>query len=97
MMKPPDEVRLLGRVVLIRADELEDGEDGECGDGVVTYNSEDDNPDNVRDTVVHELLHHYDKMLGLNLKELQVRQLAVCVFQMIRDNPDFVSYLQARG
>ncbi len=93
MTKPPEDVRLLGRVVRIRSADLD--VDGECTDGTVYYNSEDENPDNVRDTVVHELIHHYETMLGLRFKEQQVRQLAVCVLQMIRDNPKLIAWLQA--
>jgi hypothetical protein len=93
--EPPKEVRLLGRTVAIQSAELD--HDGECGDGIVFFNAEDDNPDNVRDTVVHELIHHYDAMLDLKLKEKQVRRLAVCVLQLVKDNPEFIQWLQARG
>jgi len=95
MKTPPSELKVLGRYIPIRDSEIESA--GEYSNGEIEYSSEDTNPDNVRDTILHEWLHWADDVLKIGLKEDQVHRLAPCILQLIRDNPEFVTYLQERG
>jgi hypothetical protein len=39
-------------------------------------------------TLIHELVHAVDDMLGIDLKEEQVVKLGTGLYQVIKDNPD---------
>ena len=58
MTQPPNEIRVLGRFIKIKSAELEGENDGEYSDGIVLYSEDEENPDNLRDTVLHLSLIH---------------------------------------
>lgn len=50
-------------------------------------------PDEERETMLHEIFHAADWQAGTKLKEKQVRQLSIVVFELLRANPKLVEYL----
>lgn len=50
-------------------------------------------PDEERETVLHEVFHAADWQANTKLKEKQVRQLSIFVFELLRANPKLVEYL----
>ena len=50
-------------------------------------------PAQSRDTVLHEALHFYDYDLKLGLDEETVQRVAVCIYQLLRDNKEFARWL----
>lgn len=46
--------------------------------------------DQQRCTLLHEVIHGVDNDRGLALSEHQIEQLAIGLFQVIRENPQFV-------
>lgn len=52
-------------------------------------------PDEERESLLHEVMHAVEWQQGLTLKEEQVRQLSVGVFETLRNNKKLVEYLLA--
>lgn len=50
-------------------------------------------PDEERESLLHEVLHAIEYQQGLTLKEQQVRQLSVGLYETMKNNPKLVSYL----
>lgn len=49
--------------------------------------------DEVRDTLLHEILHCVDHAIQTNLSESQVHALASGVYALIKDNPQFFEWV----
>lgn len=45
------------------------------------------------DTVLHEVIHGLDDVMGLKLEEDQVKCLATGILGILQDNPEFAKYL----
>lgn len=60
---------------------------------LIRYRS-DDHPETQRDTLLHEVLHGVELQLYLKLTETQVHGLTVGLLQVIRDNQEFIQWLQ---
>lgn len=54
-------------------------------------------PDELRAVVVHEIMHDVDQVCGVGLSEQSVASMASVLFQVIRDNPDLIAWLQERA
>lgn len=106
-LKLPKSVKVLGKkykvvvaepeVKVNGADKLLDSSNflyGRCNsrDCTITLNADQD-VEQMKDTLVHEMLHAYDYSLQLDLTEHQVRRLAVCVMSMLADNPEVAKLL----
>lgn len=52
-------------------------------------------PDEERESLFHEIVHACEYQQGLRLKEKQVRQLSVGLFEALRSNPKLVEYLMS--
>jgi hypothetical protein len=96
----PDEIKLCGVVLDVeRVKDLRD-EDGEACNGLASV---DDRTieldaalrghDKIRFIFMHELVHHYEALAGINLKETQVDSLARSVISTMVDNPKLVEWL----
>lgn len=53
--------------------------------------------DEERETLLHELIHAIDEQIGIGLTEKRVRQLSVCIYALVRDNPGLAKYLSAKA
>lgn len=107
-MKRPARIRLLGKpfsvdfVALDHPGLRDSPEDTEPGMG----RQETDNQrifiregqplESEQDTVLHEVIHCIEEMLGLDMTEEQVTKLAMGLLAAIKDNPSFVRYLAAK-
>lgn len=50
-------------------------------------------PESETHIVVHEILHGYDDILGIDLEHKQIDSLAYSVIDLIRNNPQLVKYI----
>jgi hypothetical protein len=87
---PPDRLRILGKtwgLVPIEDAPLQGNNRGECNftECRIRFKT-DGSPDDVRDTVLHEVIHALDYTMQLGLKERQVHALAAGVLAVLRDN-----------
>lgn len=77
---------------VVKVDNLDDGTNLLFGE--VMYHDEviklaNKYPENqMKCTLIHELVHAVDDMLGIDLKEEQVIKLGAGLYQVIKDNPD---------
>lgn len=51
-------------------------------------------PEQLADTLLHEVLHAIDYTLNMDLTEHQIHVLAAALYAVIADNPELISYLQ---
>jgi len=54
---------------------------------------DDQHPIEEADTVLHEVIHGIDNIIGLGLEETQVRHLASSLIGVFLDNPEFSQWL----
>lgn len=97
MRNPPDEIDVLGKPWQIinnnkyckknKVFGLTD--ECECR----LYYTTDTTPSQLRDTLLHELLHTLDLSLGLGLKERQVHALSAVLYGTFTGNPEFTRWL----
>lgn len=50
-------------------------------------------PDEERESLLHEVMHAIEYQQGLELKEDQIRQLSIGLFEVLRNNPKLAHYL----
>lgn len=93
--EPPfRQLRIAGKRHRILWDQDLEGDCGECKQvGNVISVGRNMGPDEERESVLHEVVHAVEWQQGLTLKEEQVRQLSVGLFETLRANPKLVSYL----
>jgi hypothetical protein len=98
MSEMPSKVRVLGRAVSIvfdeKGDQLTDEEEGWCQTQLLSVIVKKSLADTeLRATVLHELFHDIDHLMGTGLKEPAIASLASGLFAVMRDNPDLVTWL----
>jgi hypothetical protein len=93
---PPSEVRVLGQRLEVEVLGRMDSPD-KLGtfkiDQMRIELAERQGRESMADTLLHELVHAGGDMLGLGLREQQVRGLTVALLALLRDNPELVGYL----
>lgn len=92
-MTLPPYVMILGkRYQIIESSHIE-----ECGltepHACTIYISTDINPQQVRDTLLHEIVHAIDYEMHLGMKERQVHCVATGLLNLFKDNPHLASEL----
>jgi len=103
-MKLPKKVRVGGHDIDVAAVVMDKGGWGEYrpADGVIELNAEA-SPSQQATTLVHEILHVCFQEVGLNLhfkptqEEQIVRSLEPLLYQVIRDNPAVIKFIQRGG
>lgn len=50
------------------------------------YGDEPLSEDNIAEAYLHEIIHHINDKLGLNLSEVTIRRLGVGLYQVLKDN-----------
>lgn len=48
-------------------------------------------------TSLHEVVHTMDDRLGIGLGEMKVRRVSAALFQVLRDNPEWLDWIQEEG
>ena len=101
MKKPapgPRTVRVIGKTFAIEYVEAVDDE-GNSGehrrDDQLIKIKLKQHPETLRETLLHEVIHAIDEQLDLGMKEQQVHRLAIGLFQVLRENGDFVRFITA--
>ncbi len=103
MSRFPTEIRLLGVSIPVNVsyckskDPLSDDEEVVFGewdmnDMTITLNSKC-SPVHSKVTLLHELVHAIDDMLGLELDHQDIYCLSQALYQLVSDNPKLVDYL----
>lgn len=96
-MNIPEKIRVLYRTYQIsEVDNLHDGGDDLYGqvqyleERILLNSAASD--ETKKAALIHEAVHAVDEMFGIGLKEKQVEQLGVGIYNLIRDNPEmFIS------
>lgn len=97
----PATVRILGFQVALETapcanDPNLDGKYGYADHGRMRIRLREDNPpDEMRETALHEVLHFLDEAVQAGLTEEQVRRLARGLYAVLRDDPAFAAWLMA--
>lgn len=93
----PTYVRVFGRVysvVYVKDSSLGLSDMGRCDDAKQLIHVQDGlTPIEEADTVLHEVIHGIDYVMGLGLEERQVRGLGAALVGLFQDNPQFAKYL----
>jgi Zn-dependent peptidase ImmA (M78 family) len=100
MSECPDEITVLGKPwQLINNNEYCEAEEvyglTDCRECVIYYTT-DTTPSQIRDTVLHELIHALDLSLHLELTEQQVHAIAAALYGTFMGNPKFTQWLLGR-
>ena len=67
---------------------------GECCNKTQTISvATDQTPIEAADTLLHEVVHAIDWIVGLDLTEHQVRHLSATLLGVLQDNPEFAEWL----
>lgn len=98
MVKPPKEVRVLGRQYRIALTELDEGIAGLCHNGPALIEAHKGlAPIDLADTLVHEVFHailwRQGREENAATEERFVRALATGLIAVLQDNPDFAKWL----
>jgi len=93
----PDELRILGKTwhFIERPDLIEtDDVFGLCDirEQRILYCSET-TPSQMRDTILHEVIHAIEGTIGLDLSEVEVHALAAGLYAVAQDNPDWTRWM----
>lgn len=98
------EVRILGKLFRISAAEPEPAFDphGVCGAMFLHTNSivfrSAMSADEIRETVLHEVIHAIADCLHIKIKEHAVHAMSAGIYQVLRDNPQFAKmYVETDG
>lgn len=96
-MKIPKVIKAVGRSYQVHVEESKDftGElNGEVNvDKQVIRIASGQGFEGERETLLHEVIHIVEKLFAVDLEEEQVKVLSNALFNVLRDNPKFVSYL----
>lgn len=103
-MKIPGRVRIVGKTYRVVAhDDFDDDRYGDCNvrECLIRLDLVDVDPQQVRDTLLHEILHALWKESGLGAgegasEEVIVRQLATSLLATLRENPPLVRFLLSK-
>ena len=89
-------VRILGKTYKIETlpDSVADGEFGSCNYALqsIAYNTRL-NIDEMKDTILHEMVHCLDHGMQTELTERQVHALSTGFYSLLKDNPDFFIWI----
>lgn len=92
-----DSIRILGRdysVVYVPPSGFSQVELGLCDNKTQTLSiASDQTPIEAADTLLHEVIHAIDWIVGLELSEHQVRHLSATLVGVLQDNPEFAQWL----
>jgi hypothetical protein len=92
----PLSVRILGKHYKIEPmnSHAQDGEFGACNYAyqLLEYNQKLC-IDELKDTILHEMVHVLDHGMQLQLKEEQVHAVATGLYAIIKDNPEFFQWV----
>lgn len=96
---PPGTIRIIGKYYTVTVDtinsdlvsnnQLGQARNAQCK---LLLDSNQDQQQ-MRDTLLHEVIHAIDYSLNLRMKERQVHALAAGLLATLRENPDFVRWL----
>lgn len=94
----PSKLRILGKTWIVEEAPLDFSDSGSCNRDyqkimVVTTQPED----NIKDTLLHEVLHAVDYCMATKLTEDQVAALATGLLAVFLDNPELMEFLNARS
>lgn len=99
-MKPPSKIRIGAYEFRVVLDDIFDPASGELHSYGITKKAEElitlhkpQSPGNMRDTLLHELLHAACHASGAADDEGAIRALSGTVLQMLRSNPALVEFL----
>lgn len=98
MQDNPRSIRVAGRDFAITYDYSSDEKYG-----LIKYDEhqiladENQNPIELRDTILHEVLHAIDHYWSIDLVEKQVHSMANALMQVVLDNPQFFVWLSQQG
>jgi hypothetical protein len=100
-MKRPERIRILGKpfkiVYCSGTEPLADDQVGECDPDKQQILVRDGAPlESEQDTLLHELLHALDEATDAKMKETQVKKMATALLAVLKDNDEFVGYLQKK-
>lgn len=94
---PPPHIRVIGKDVEVVEDSDALHDEDRVGDYMeqrqrIRY-SRNQTDDQLRDTVLHEVIHVVEQCMQLDLEEQQVAGLATGLYAVFRDNPEFIRWL----
>lgn len=68
-----------------------------CYDSEKSVISVTDGPiDRVQKTLVHEIVHHWQRHLGMGLSETMADQMELAVYDLLKNRRDLVKFLQRK-
>ncbi len=93
----PEHIKLMGKKWSISYGGLKDDDLGESDLENQHITIKDGlKPEQEKSTLLHECLHAISDTLGLGLNEKHVQGLETGLWALLKDNPQFVSYLRRR-
>ena len=99
-MNEPKRIRILGKYYKIVKDTTPHGESELAGQLIVEkcqiQYMEDQDPQQQRDTVIHECIHAIEETMGLALTEEQVLGLGGGIYALLVENPNFVKWIMSK-
>lgn len=95
MTTAPTSLRIIGREFEVKMLDEYEGQVGGVDHPTCTINIKSGQQKLLEaDTILHESLHVLDEIFQLSLTERHVYCLTGGIIALLRDNPDFVKYLQ---
>ena len=92
-------IRILGRdyaIDMVSPTRFTQMELGMCDNkNQIIHLATDQTPIEAADTLLHEVIHAIDFLVGLDLSEHQVRHLAATLLGVLQDNPEIAEWLIA--
>ena len=91
---PPKRIDVLGKSWSIAVEEIADGDYGVCKHAtnqIAVHPKQ--SKDNLRDSVLHEILHALDVELSTHMGERRVRLTATGLLQVLRANKALTAFL----
>jgi cob(I)alamin adenosyltransferase len=93
-MSFPQKIRILGRDYIVEYNEELNGLYGKCDErNQLISIAPNQLPSLEVDTVLHEIVHGISDVMNLGMKERQVYCITTGLIAVMKDNPDFLEYL----
>lgn len=99
-MTEPKRIKILGKyykVIIDKTphDDIDNFGQMEIGKCLITL-AENQDPQQQRDTLIHECIHAIEETMGLNLTEEQVLGLGGGVYALLIENPSLVKWIMSK-
>ena len=94
----PERLKLMGKVWSISYEKLSADDIGESDLETQHIKIKDGlKPEQEKSTLLHEVLHAISDTIGAGLSEKQVQGLETGLWDVLKHNPKFVTYLRRKG